>query len=78
MNAAHKAQAGRWLRLLGFSLLGALLSSPLASTWALHYPALGAAVGVLEVLYRTAVPTQPAPKVSAVAADAPQPPGPAK
>lgn len=76
MNAAQKVQVGRWVRLLGFSLLGALLSSPLASTWALHYPVLGLAVGALEVLYRTAVPTQPAPKVTAVPADAPQPPGP--
>jgi hypothetical protein len=53
-------QFGRVARLVGFTLLGALLSSPLAHTWLLRYPALGVAVGVLEALYRTAVPTKSA------------------
>jgi hypothetical protein len=62
-------QLGRVVRLVVFTLAGAAASVPLLGAWEARYPAIGAIVGVLEALYRTAVPTQPAPKVTAVLAD---------
>lgn len=62
-------QLGRVVRLVVFTLAGAAASVPLLSAWEARYPAIGAIVGALEALYRTAVPTQPAPKVTAVLAD---------
>lgn len=67
-------QLGRVLRLAAFTLAGAAASVPLFSAWEARYPAIGAVVGVLEALYRTAVPTQPAPAVTAVPAAPAEPP----
>lgn len=75
LKLANSQQLGRVLRLAGFVLLGALVSSPLAYAAELRYPLLGVVAGVLEALYRTAVPTQPAPRVTSVLADPPPPAG---
>lgn len=72
MNALLKLlkspQAGRVVRLVVFTVLGSAAAVPLLSAWEARYPAIGVVVGVLEALYRTAVPTQPAPTVAAVPA----------
>lgn len=57
-------QFGRVVRLAVFTLVGAAASVPLFSAWEARYPAIGVLVGVLEALYRTAVPTQAAPFVT--------------
>lgn len=64
-------QLGRIVRLVGFTVVSALVSVPLVQQAELRYPLLGALVGVLEALYRAAVPTQPVPTVTAVLADPP-------
>ena len=76
MKLLRSPQTGRIARLMLFTLISAAVSVPLVQQWEVRYPLLGGIIGLLEVLYRTAVPTQPAPKVTAVPADAPQPPGP--
>jgi hypothetical protein len=75
LKYANSQQLGRVLRLIGFVLVGALASSPLVHAAELRYPLLGVVVGVLEAAYRTAVPVQPAPTVTAVSAEPPKPPG---
>lgn len=62
-------QAGRVARLMLFTLISAAVSVPLVQQWEVRYPLLGGIIGLLEGLYRTAVPTQPAPRVTAVPAD---------
>jgi hypothetical protein len=69
-------QVGRIIRLLGFTIASALVAVPLVQQAELRYPLLGVIVGVLEAVYRTAVPTQPAPFATAVLADPPTKPGP--
>lgn len=69
------AQSGRVARLMLFTLISAAVAVPLVQQWEARYPLLGGIVGLLEGLYRTAVPTQPAPRVTAVPADPPAPPG---
>lgn len=75
MNALLKLlkspQTGRIVRLVVFTLASSAAVVPLLSAWEARYPVIGAVIGVLEALYRTAVPTQPAPVVSAVPADPP-------
>lgn len=60
MNALLKLlrspQAGRWLRMVGFTIISAIATTPAAHTALLRFPLLGAILGVLEVAYRTAVP----------------------
>jgi hypothetical protein len=75
LKLLNSAQLGRVLRLAGFVAVGALASSPLVHAAELRYPLLGVIVGVLEALYRTAVPTQSAPTVTAVPAPLIEPPG---
>ena len=57
-------QVGRVVRLMLFTLVSAAVSVPLVQQWELRYPLLGGIIGLLESLYRTAVPTQPAPFVT--------------
>jgi hypothetical protein len=70
-------QTGRIARLMLFTLISAAVAVPLVQQWEARYPLLGGIIGLLEGLYRTAVPTQPAPKMTAVLADPPPtaPPG---
>jgi len=75
LKLLNSQQLGRVLRLAGFVIVGALASSPLVHAAELRYPLLGVVVGALEALYRTAVPTQSAPRVTSVPADPPAPPG---
>lgn len=64
------AQTGRIARLMLFTFISAAVSVPLVQQWEARYPLLGGIIGLLEALYRTAVPTQSAPVVTAV----PEPP----
>lgn len=65
MNALLRSpQVGRIVRLVVFTVAGSAAAAPLLSAWEARYPAIGVVVGVLEALYRTAVPTQPAPFVT--------------
>lgn len=73
MSAHLKAQLGRIVRLPAFVILSALLTVPAVQSALLRYPLLAALVGLFEVVYRSLVPTEPAPTVTAVPAD--QPPG---
>lgn len=59
------AQSGRIARLMLFTLISAAVSVPLVQQWEVRYPVLGAIIGLLEGLYRAAVPTQPVPKATA-------------
>lgn len=68
MNAAGKAQIGRVLRLVLFTLFSSAIVVNLVNAWAVRYPMIGLALGLLEATYRTAVPTVPAPSVAAVLA----------
>lgn len=58
-------QTGRIARLMLFTLISAAVTVPLVQQWEARYPLLGAIIGLLEGLYRTAVPVQPASKVNA-------------
>jgi hypothetical protein len=62
-------QTGRIARLMLFTLISAAVTVPLVQQWEARYPLLGGIIGLLEGLYRVAVPTQPAPRVTAVLAD---------
>lgn len=64
MSLLKSPQVGRIVRLVVFTLAGSAAAVPLLSAWEARYPAIGAVVGLLEALYRTAVPTQPAPFVT--------------
>jgi hypothetical protein len=57
-------QTGRVARLMLFTLISAAVSVPLVQSWEVRYPLLGGLIGFLEAMYRTAVPTQPAPFVT--------------
>lgn len=69
-------QVGRIVRLVVFTLAGSAAVAPLLSAWEARYPAIGVVIGVLEALYRTAVPTQSARGVTAVPAEPPTTPTP--
>jgi hypothetical protein len=71
VSAQQKAQLGRVVRLLVFTLASSAVVVNVVSAWEVRYPLLGVAVGALEAMYRTAVPTVPA--VTAVLAPAPGP-----
>lgn len=61
-------QLGRMLRLPAFTIASSAVVVQLLNAWEARYPAIGVGIGLLEVLYRIAVPTQSAPKVTAVPA----------
>lgn len=61
-------QTGRIARLMLFTLISSAVAVPLVQQWEARYPLLGGIIGLLESLYRTAVPTQPNPRVAAVPA----------
>lgn len=69
-------QTGRVARLMLFTLVSSAVAVPLVQQWEARYPLLGGIIGLLEGLYRVAVPTQSAPFVTAVPAGAPSTPGP--
>lgn len=62
-------QTGRVARLMLFTLISAAVTVPLVQQWEARYPLLGGIIGLLEGLYRAAVPTQAKPTVTAVLAD---------
>lgn len=65
-------QTGRIARLMLFTLISAAVTVPLVQQWEARYPLLGGIIGLLEGLYRAAVPTQSAPVVTSEN----EPPGP--
>jgi hypothetical protein len=73
VNAATRAHIGRIVRLVAFTLFSAAITTPLVRSWEVQWPVVGTAIGRLEVIYRTAVPTVAAPTVASVLAPPAQP-----
>lgn len=79
MSAHTKAQLGRWLRLVIFTVVSAAVAVPAVQAAEVRYPLMGAILGALEVAYRSFYPTQPLPFVTSQPArptetDPPTPP----